>query len=128
MTLSQAGEITPCNRHHAISLLFANDPQLFHFFFTEDRLTLRWDDAHATARLADSELGIEESILVHLALDFWLERGEVRLHETYRHLGPDRFLSLIMALELMHTSGGCGCSNCRQRFRLMSSAWSQISQ
>ena len=43
MPLSQAGEITPCNRHHAISLLFANDPQLFHFFFTEDRLTLRWD-------------------------------------------------------------------------------------
>jgi hypothetical protein len=123
MSLPQARETPNCHRHHAVSLLFANDPQLLHFFFTPDRLALRFGDHRATRRLADDELDVQESILVHLALDLWLEKGHGLVHQTYRYLSPQRLQGLTMALELLAAAGGCRCQNCSQRLSPELSAW-----
>ena len=123
MFIPYAGKTTPCNRHHAVSLLFANDPHLMDFFFSEERLFSRWDHHHGAASLADSEMDVGESVLVQLALNLCLENGQIRLHEVYRHLSAVRFHCLIMALELMFAAGGCSCTNCRHRFSPVPSSW-----
>ena len=119
----QARETAPCNRHHAISLLFANDPGLFPLFFDADRLTLRGGDHRATRRMADDELDMQQGVLVHLALDLWLERGHTSLHHVYRCLNADRFQGFLMAVELLYAAGGCDCQSCRQRFSPLPSDW-----
>jgi hypothetical protein len=128
LTRQQGREKTTCNRHHAVSLLFANDPQLLHFFFSTDRLALRWGDDHATSKMAEDELDTGESLLVHLALDFWVEKGHGRIHDAYRYLSANRFQGLMLAMELLFAAGGCDCQNCRQRFGPVSSAWESFPQ
>ena len=123
MTFQQGTVKAVCNRHHAISILFANDPHLLHFFFTDDRQRLRWGDGDVTRRFAEAELDVQEAVLVDLALDAWLEEGQVRLHRTYRHLSPDRFNGLVMAMDLLSAAGGCECQNCRQRLWPNPSNW-----
>ena len=128
MICPQDTETTVCNRHHAISLLFANDPHLIHRFFTEDRQALRWDGIEVASQLARTEVGDQEAILMGLALDLWLECGNARLHDAYRHLTSDRFNGLIMAMELLFAAGGCDCQNCRQRFWMRPASWMPFSQ
>jgi hypothetical protein len=105
-----------CNRHHAISLLFANDPELLNFFFTPDRQQLRWVDSTLTARHARYWLDVEQEILVRFALCLWLESDHGRLREAIHGLCTVRFECLLRAMELLHAARGCDCQNCRQRF------------
>lgn len=115
MQVRDVPDIIPCNRHHAISLLFANDPPLLNFFFTPCRRQLAWGTARSTVRHADLYLGSHEALLVRIALGIWLERGRCSFVRAYRGLNDIAFEAFLRALELLYGTGGCSCPSCRQR-------------
>ena len=115
MLLPDVPEIIPCNRHHAISLLFANDPDLLNFFFTPNRQQLTWGSARRTMRWAVNCLDSQQATLVRIALGIWLERGRCSFVEAYRGLGVSGFETFLRALELLSSTGGCSCPSCGQR-------------
>lgn len=115
MMFPQVGETKPCIRHHAVSLLLANSPHLLHFFFTEDRLALRWGDGSGTLSVAEQHLDDGEVTLVRFALDIWQQTALTTIADIYRELTSEAFYDLTAALRLLLVGRGCGCPNCRQR-------------
>lgn len=115
-----------CNRKHAISLVFSNDPDLLDFFFTEDRESMRWDSAYEAA-FTSSMMKKERAILVRAALDIWNSTGFFRLSEATQSLGPERSEALMLALELLFHSRGCHCLSCSQRLYPSRLAASEVS-
>jgi hypothetical protein len=103
-----------CNRHHAISLLLANDPDLLDFLFTSDRSQLCWETPHDAAFSA-SMMQREQSLLVRIALDIWNETGFSRLPEVYQELSEHRFEGFLLAMEALGSSRGCHCLSCIHR-------------
>lgn len=127
MVLSQDFEKTGCNRHHAISLLLANDPNLLSFIFSGTPRAIRPD---VFTDWLDQGLEMDHQIarLIALALEIWWDRQTVPLHETYRYLGKIHFDSLLMAMEFLFAAGGCGCQTCRQRITDRPADWTPFSQ
>lgn len=103
-----------CNRKHAISLLFSNDPDLLDFLFTSDRSRLDWDSPYEAA-FAASMMQRERFILVKIALDIWSCTGYSRLPEIYQQLGSERFEAFVLATEQLWGLRGCHCLGCSQR-------------
>lgn len=102
-----------CHRHHAVSFLFANDPQLFEFMFDADHRHLC---ALPSALVRESWfLPLEERVLAVLALCIWTERGHWPVHEAYLYLSDYRYEGLQLALEYLGNvaPGLCACSYCR---------------
>lgn len=102
-----------CNRHHAISLLFANDPDLLDFLFVSDRSQLYWASSHEAAFTA-SMMRRERSLLVRVGLDIWNGTGFSRVPEIL-DLNEHRFEAFVLAMEALWSTRGCHCLNCIQR-------------
>lgn len=111
----QVPESTPCNRHHAISLLFANDPDLLHFFFMPCRRQLGFKSARKMLYCADRYLGDQQVLLVRLGLAIWQDKGRISFLDAYRGLYSYHFEAFLRALELLYSTGGCVCPTCQQR-------------
>ena len=114
-------DLTPenqiCNRHHAISLLFPNSPEILHFFFEADRSDIRWKDIRTLRRWAERSFDESESLLIDLALDIWFETRRVRAVDLSTGvLGPLQLEAAFNALALMLTAESCMCLNCLRRF------------
>lgn len=106
--------IVICQRKHAISLLFSNDPDLLEFFFMGDRFSARWRNSFDVAAYS-SMLKRERAILVRAAVDIWESSGFVRLFEVFEGLSPDRSECLMLALDVLVNNRGCQCINCSLR-------------
>lgn len=115
MSVPEVPEFPVCNRHHAISLLLANDPILLNFLFLQCRRELNFGTAERTLRVARRHLNEQEVLLVRLALGIWLESGRVSFVDAYRGLGDTHFEGFLRALELLHSTSGCGCPACGRR-------------
>ena len=115
MLVSQVPEFSVCNRHHAISLLLANDPNLLNFLFLPCRRELSFATPRRTLRVARRYLDDQQVLLVRLALGMWLESGRVSFFDAYRGLGDSHFEAFLRALELLHSTSGCGCPCCGRR-------------
>lgn len=129
MVCRQDFEKTGCNRHHAISLLLANDPNLLGFIFggNREREAIRPDVF--TAWVAEGqEMDGQIELLIALALEIWWDKQVASIHEAYRYLSQIRFNGLLMAIEFLFTTGGCGCQRCRQRLTDRSPDWEGIPQ
>ena len=120
--MSQAIENTVCNRHHAISLLFANDPELLDFFFTRDRKALRFITPKMTLRYARKQLKHPKILPIHIALDLWLNTRRTSMAAILRDLTRPQFEGFVMGFELLYDRGGCNCQNCKQR-ELIGASW-----
>ncbi len=105
-----------CHRHHAVSLLFANDPLLLDFLFLPDRRSLTFGTAAKTLMAARRSLEEQQRLQVRLALEIWLERGKVSFIEACKGLSEVRFEAFLRALEVVFWTGGCACASCRQRY------------
>ena len=112
----QDPETAICTRLHAISHLFAGSPCLLHFFFSEDRRSLRWGTASATLRAADAHiLDGGDLALVRVALSIWLDSHHARISDLYRGFGHGRFDDCLRAVECLAASQGCDCETCLER-------------
>lgn len=105
---------TICQRKHAISLLFSNDPDLLDFFFTQDHQHFGWESA-SEAAIVSGMMKKERAILFRAALDVWNSTGFFRLSEAFESLGPDRSECLMLGLETLFQSRGCHCLPCSHR-------------
>ena len=115
MYSSEPRETTACSRLHAISHIFADDPEMLDFCFTPDRYGLN-EAREKTVRRADTMDGIdfEKAILVRVAMDLWADTKYTRLSTLYS-LSNHRLDSVVRALMFLNTTGGCGCPRCRRR-------------
>lgn len=111
----QVSEISGCNRHHAISILFANDPQLLDFFFSSCRQRLSFRTAARTLRIARRYLDRQQVLLVQIALAIWEEKGRISFVNAYKGLNDQSFETFLQALSLLHRAEGCQCPDCFQR-------------
>ncbi len=127
MLIGQDYEKTGCNRHHAISLLLANDPNLLAFIFGDSPRGIRCEVF--TEWLAGGlEMDGQIELLIALALEIWWDKQTASIHEAYRYLSKIHFDGLLMATEFLFAAGGCGCPNCRQRLAGKSPEWPSNSQ
>jgi hypothetical protein len=115
MHVFQVPDLPPCNRHHAVSLLLANDRLLLDFVFLPDRRSLTFGSAAKTLRAARRCLDEQQRLLVHLALAMWLEKGRISFVDAYRGLSDTRFEAFLRALELLYSTSGCSCPSCIHR-------------
>lgn len=127
MIFRQDYEKTGCNRHHAISLLMANDPNLLGFMFGGRQRAIHPED-FATIVADGLEMDGEDQLLIALALEIWWDRRVASIHEACRYLSRVRFDGLLMAMEFLSSAGGCGCPNCCQRLAYRTPNWMPISQ
>lgn len=127
MVCRQDYETTGCNRHHAISLLLANDPNLLGFIFSGTRQAIR-PEVFTDWVAAGQEMDGQDELLIALALEIWWDRQVASIHEAYRYLSKIRFDGLLMAMELLFAAGGCGCQKCRQRLTARSPEWESFLQ
>jgi hypothetical protein len=93
-------------RHHAISLLLANDPKLLDFLFNDERSGLALP-AEELKELSGTLSGGEQ-ILVRTALDLWDESGGVQICDIIYRLDRIRLHGFLLAIEaLRFPSQGC---------------------
>jgi hypothetical protein len=122
MKVCEVPETTVCNRHHAISLLLANDPNLLVFIFAGTPQAIR-PEAFTDWLAAGQEMDGQTELLIALALEIWWDRSVASIHEAYRYLSRIRFDGLLMAIEFMAAAGGCGCPNCCHRLTDLPPMW-----
>ena len=122
MISRQDHEKTGCNRHHALSLLLANDLNLVGFIFSGTDEAIRPDD-FLTWVAEGQEMDGSDEVLIALALEIWWDKQVASLHQAYRYLSKTRFDGFLMAVELLFAAGGCGCQFCRQRLSAPSPDW-----
>jgi hypothetical protein len=103
-----------CQRQHAISLIFSNDPDLLDIFYSWDRTDFGWETSAEIAR-SSGKLQREQAILVRAALDVWNSTGYFRLSEAFESLGSVRSECLMLALDALFQSRGCHCLHCSHR-------------
>jgi len=123
----QDHEKTGCNRHHAISLLLANDPNLLGFIFGDTPHGIR-PEVFTDWVAEGLEMDGQTELLIALALEIWWDRQVASIHEACRFLSKIRFDGLLMAMEFLFAAGGCGCPICRHRLTDRPAAWIPISQ
>jgi hypothetical protein len=115
MEVPEVPETATCNRHHAVSLLLANDPLLLDFVFLPNRRSLTFGTPVKALRVARRVLDEQQRLQVHLALTIWFGRGRVSFVAACDVLSGVRFEAFLKALELLHAAGGCSCQTCIQR-------------
>ena len=102
-----------CKRHHAISLLLANDPVLLSRFFIAGKRSV---DVGKAAELRDSfALPAAKRTLIQLALAIWTETAIVVFSEVYLQLDEVRYESFLLALEFLGGAASryrCSCRIC----------------
>ena len=115
MEQSQDPVFPECNRHHAISILLANDPDLLNFLFSWCRRELAFGTAARTLRVAGRYFDRHQILLVRIALAIWEEKGRVSFVDAYKGLNDSRFETFLRALERLYGTEGCQCADCIQR-------------
>jgi len=111
----QDSDFTACHRHHAISLLLTHDAGLLALFVVEGGLGLRQDSGYPWELLNGPRFGQEQHLLADIAQQVWDGGSDIPTRQAYRILNGDRRLGLEMARDLLETTGGCSCPNCRRR-------------
>lgn len=88
-----------CRRLQAISLLFANNPNLLKFMFLPDRRGL----SAPPSELLEFANGFSsgEKILVQVALDLWSGEGHAQMGDVVERLDLVRFEGFMLALECL---------------------------
>ena len=116
MKLFEPGKIITCWRSHAISHIFADDPQFINFVFSEDRSELH-NSPSKLVRQVEYLDGIDrqQALLVRVALDIWGGTKFTRLSALYAELSDFRLDNVIRALVLLHQTAGCNCPMCKRR-------------
>ena len=111
----EALETTACSVLHAISHVFANDPQIIDFLFSTDRSELNWP-RDKTVRRADRLDGIdrEQAILARVTVDLWDAMRYTRL-STLTSLSAERLEGVCRALLFLNATRGCACRLCSRR-------------
>lgn len=107
--------LPPCNRHHAISCLFANDPPILRFFFNPDQTERYFSSPQALVRVARNHFDRGQNVLILLALDIWEGTRRARMIDLARALDGYQIECALLAIEVLRAAGGCQCQNCRQR-------------
>lgn len=115
MVFLQDSDFTACHRHHAISLLLTHDVRLLALFVVEGGVGLRQDSGYPWELLNGPRFGQEQYLLADIAQQVWDGGSDIPTRQAYRILSGDRRLGLEMARDLLETTGGCGCPNCRRR-------------
>lgn len=104
-----------CKKHHAISLLLSNHPNLIDFLYICDRSSLR---SAPSKLIRKSRLfSIQNQVLIKISLDLITNRSRITLKDLYFIDTYDR-CSLFFALDFL---GGlkeqkCNCKIC-QRYK-----------
>ena len=113
MKLDTAPSLSFCQRHRAISLLFANDPDLFDFLFEPEHHHL---NCMPSSLVRDARhLPREKRVLAILALCIWTERGVWPVHEAYLFLSDFRYEALQLVFDFLGSvkPSPCRCHICR---------------
>lgn len=100
-------------RHHAISLLMANDPWLLDFLFAKRGVRLR---TFPKRLIAESQhLPSQLRLLIRGGLDLWNGSGRLTLGEALAGLTDYRLEGLQMGISHLRIHDACQCQFCKQR-------------
>ena len=106
-----------CQRSHALSILFSNEPKLLRFFVETSRHVVEEDDIQSFLNYASSRLDQDDVNLCRLAADIWCGVRVSRTMDVMLNTKASNLEAIGLAVSHLRSTRGCECPQCVSRYK-----------